>query len=224
MPYSALRCIGSVRIWTSTAWPSGPITVVCSERYRLFFGRGDEVLEPADDRAPRGVDRPERGVAVVLRSAHDDRDAGQLVRCRVPLVVGVLPDRVEVVRAGHDPGLDLLRFEDAAGLADHPRRRRTVHSGRWATQVRSSAWISGSRAASTLSSRSRLRAWMPSRSHSGISTSWVARAMRDREASDRASRVSMLCSRSASLTTSTRTSMPAATSILRMVSTSAASP
>ena len=47
---------------------------------------------------------------------------------------------------------------------------------------------------------------MPSRSQSGISTSWVARAMRAREAVERASSVRMLCSRSASLMISTRTS------------------
>lgn len=57
-----------------------------------------------------------------------------------------------------------------------------------------------------------------------MSTSWVARAIRARDASERASIVRMLWSRSAILMMSTRTSTPAATIILRIVSTSAASP
>ena len=65
---------------------------------------------------------------------------------------------------------------------------------------------------------------MPSRSQSGTSTSRVALAMRAREAGERASSVRMLCSRSASLMISTRTSLPAATIILRIVSASAALP
>ena len=65
---------------------------------------------------------------------------------------------------------------------------------------------------------------MPSRSQSGTSTSWVLRAIRSREAAERTPRVRMLCSRSASLMTSTRTSLPAAMIILRIVSASAALP
>jgi hypothetical protein len=38
MPYSARRCISSVRICSSTGLPSGPITVVCSDWYMLNFG------------------------------------------------------------------------------------------------------------------------------------------------------------------------------------------
>ena len=37
-PYSARRCICCVRIWSSTALPSGPTTVVCSDWYMLNFG------------------------------------------------------------------------------------------------------------------------------------------------------------------------------------------
>ncbi len=38
MPYSAVRCMASVRICSSTGLPSGPITVVCSDWYMLNFG------------------------------------------------------------------------------------------------------------------------------------------------------------------------------------------
>ena len=37
-PYSARRCISSVRICSSTGLPSGPSTVVCSDWYMLNFG------------------------------------------------------------------------------------------------------------------------------------------------------------------------------------------
>ena len=38
MPYSARRCISSVRICISTGLPAGPITVVCSDWYMLNLG------------------------------------------------------------------------------------------------------------------------------------------------------------------------------------------
>jgi len=37
-PYSARRCMSCVRIWISTGFPLGPITVVCSDWYRLNLG------------------------------------------------------------------------------------------------------------------------------------------------------------------------------------------
>ncbi|CPU64786.1 Uncharacterised protein [Mycobacteroides abscessus] len=37
-PYSARRCISCVRIWISTGFPPGPMTVVCSDWYMLNFG------------------------------------------------------------------------------------------------------------------------------------------------------------------------------------------
>ncbi len=37
-PYSARRCIPTVRICSSTGLPEGPITVVCSDWYMLNFG------------------------------------------------------------------------------------------------------------------------------------------------------------------------------------------
>ncbi len=74
----------------------------------VVLRRGDEVLEPAEHRPPGAVDGTERSIAVVLRPGHDDRDAGQLVGLLVPLAVGVLPDRVEVVWSGHHARPDLL--------------------------------------------------------------------------------------------------------------------
>ncbi len=37
-PYSALRCISLDRIWNSIGRPPGPITVVWSDWYMLYFG------------------------------------------------------------------------------------------------------------------------------------------------------------------------------------------
>ena len=37
-PNSARWCISCVRIWISIGRPCGPITVVCSDWYRLNFG------------------------------------------------------------------------------------------------------------------------------------------------------------------------------------------
>ena len=38
IPNSAVRCISPVRTWISSGLPSGPMTVVCSERYMLNLG------------------------------------------------------------------------------------------------------------------------------------------------------------------------------------------
>ncbi len=38
IPYSASRCMRRVRTWISSGIPSGPMTVVCSARYRFSFG------------------------------------------------------------------------------------------------------------------------------------------------------------------------------------------
>ena len=75
-----------------------------------------------------------------------------------------------------------------------------------------------------MSSSSVLTTWMPSRSASGISTSRVTLAIRTWLAGFMCRMVRILCSRSASLITITRTSSPVASSILRKVSASAAAP
>ena len=74
------------------------------------------------------------------------------------------------------------------------------------------------------SSSSHLTVAMPSRWASGASTSRVSRALRACLSGGRKRMVRMLCSRSASLITSTRGSWAIAMIILRMVSASVASP
>ncbi len=117
-----------------------------------------------------------------------------------------------------------------------PASRRTVRtssataasgSGRAACasiMARVPAYSSGWRIAKTRSSSSLLSAWTPSRSASGISTSRVTLAILTCFSGRMTPRVRTLCSRSASLIDITRTSLPAATSILRKVSGSAAAP
>ena len=45
IPSSAVACIARVRTWISSGRPSGPITVVCSERYRFTFGIATKSLK-----------------------------------------------------------------------------------------------------------------------------------------------------------------------------------
>ena len=45
MPSSAMVCISSVRICTSTRSPKGPITVVCSDWYMFGLGMAMKSLK-----------------------------------------------------------------------------------------------------------------------------------------------------------------------------------
>ena len=84
MPSSAMRCISSVRICTSKAWPPGPITEVCSDWYRLGRGMAMKSLMRPGNGAPLVVDHAQRGVAVLDRVGDDaQRPAGRRPgRCR----------------------------------------------------------------------------------------------------------------------------------------------
>ena len=95
---------------------------------------------------------------------------------------------------------------------------------RSATNRTISSYRFGYSVAKARSSSSHLTVFMPSRWASGASTSSVSRALRSCLAGGRKRRVRMLCNRSASLITSTRGSRAIATTILRIVSASAASP
>ena len=93
-----------------------------------------------------------------------------------------------------------------------------------ATSRTISEYFFGCRIAKDRSSSSHLTVAIPSRCASGASTSRVSRAFFSCFSGERKRIVRMLCSRSLSLMTSTRGSRAIATTILRMVSASAALP
>ncbi len=84
------------------------------------LGHGDVVLEPALDRLPRGVDRPQRRVAVLHRldddpHAHQVEDVVELAALHDHLLV----DRVEVLRPPGDLGGDAQLGQALAHLLEH---------------------------------------------------------------------------------------------------------
>ena len=78
MPSSAMRCISSVRIWTSNCCPCGPTTRGVQRLVEIGPRNRDEVLDAAGNRAPLVVDHAERGVAVLDRIG-DDAQRHQVV-------------------------------------------------------------------------------------------------------------------------------------------------
>src|SRR5258705_13794090 len=81
--------------------PVGPDDRGVQGTVEVVLRRGDEVLEPAGDRAPSAVYGAEHRVTVVLRAGHADRDAVQFVRPLIALRYRVLPAREQVARHGH---------------------------------------------------------------------------------------------------------------------------
>ena len=84
------------------------------------LGHGDVVLEPPLHRLPRGVDRAQRGVAVLDR-VDDDPDADQVEDVVELLALDdhLLVDAPQVLRATGDVGVDAQLLQPLAHVLEH---------------------------------------------------------------------------------------------------------
>ena len=120
MPYSARRCIANVRICSLDRLAGGADHRRVQRLVHVEFRHRDEVLEPAGDRIPPGVDDAEDRVAVADR-LDQDTDAHQVVDVGevAPTHDHLLVDRVVVLGPAGDRGLELCPTQVALHLVDH---------------------------------------------------------------------------------------------------------
>ncbi len=107
MPYSAMRCMASVRICSSMRWRPRPTIVVWIERIVVVLGDRDVVLEAARDDLPVGVHDAEGAVAIG-EYRDDDAEADHVRELfqRDLLALDLRRDRPGGLHARRDARLD----------------------------------------------------------------------------------------------------------------------